>query len=413
MSIKLAIAKKKLDTPLPIFLSGYGARNEYAKSIHDDLYANSLVITDGNKSLAIVSCDLLGIYAGYYQPIIDDIKKRVKILNLDIVITCVHSHSSPALRDSEYDMNIDKMIEEVKVKISDGIKEAFENAVETKIGFNETLVTGVGANRRDSKIDVNTLLKILLFKQNDKTGVAVNFNCHPTLMSPTNMLVSRDFQGYTMDKLVKDNYLPLYLQSACGDVSTRFTRSEQSFSECDRIGTLLADAVEDLTAKTEFIDIDSFNYHQHLITIPAKHYQNDSYYQAKIKEYRQQLEDKQGKVSASELRIFETALQGIEVEYRYSKTQDSIVTEIPCGIMQLEDATMIFLPFEMFTKLADHIYANSKSAITYLVGYCFDGQGYMPDKDSFDNGGYEVLSCRYAKGAGEILADKIIELINK
>jgi len=413
MSIKLAIAKKKLDTPLPIFLSGYGARKEYAKSIHDDLYANSLVITDGTKSFAIVSCDLLGIYAGYYQPIVDDIKKRVQIPNLEIVITCVHSHSSPALRDSEYDQNIDKMIEEVKVKITEGIKEAFKNAVDTKIGFNEMPVTGVGANRRDSKISVNTVLKLLLFKQTDKTGVAVNFNCHPTLMGPTNMQVSRDFQGYTMDKLVQDNYLPMYLQSACGDVSTRFTRTEQSFSECDRIGNLLAKAVEELAAKTEFIDVDGFNYHQHIITLPRKHYQSDTYYQAKIKEYRQQLEDKRGKVSASELRIFETALQGIEVEYRYSKSQDTIVTEIPCGILQLGKATMIFSPFEIFTKIADRIYDQSKSAITYLVGYSFDGQGYMPDKDSFNNGGYEVLSCRYAQGAGEILADKIIELINK
>ena len=48
-----------------------------------------------------------------------------------------------------------------------------------------------------------------------------------------------------------------------------------------------------------------------------------------------------------------------------------------------------------------------------VVGYSFDGLGYLPDSASFDDGGYEVLSCRYARGAGELFAEKVIELINK
>ncbi|MPN41963.1 hypothetical protein SDC9_189518 [bioreactor metagenome] len=176
---------------------------------------------------------------------------------------------------------------------------------------------------------------------------------------------------------------------------------------------MLAKAAEELTAETNYETVSTFQYHQHLLTIPRKHYESDEYYQLKIKEYERRLEEKRGKIPASELRIFETALQGINVEYQYSKTQDSIVTDVPCGILRLGKAVFIFTPFELFTRLADRIYANSKAAITYVIGYSFDGQGYMPDKDSFNDGGYEVLSCRYAQGAGEILADKIVELINK
>lgn len=412
MSIKIAIVKKKLDTPLPIFLSGYGARTEYAQSIHDDLYANTLFITDGKKNFALVSLDILGIYAGYYPLIIADIKKRVGIKDLDIVISCVHSHSAPALRDSQYDQNIDEMIEEVKQKIAEGIREAASKAKETIVGFNEKLVRGVGANRREANVDVNTVLKTMIFKQNDHQGVLVNFNCHPTLMSPANLQVSRDFQGYTMDKLVEDKFLPMYLQGACGDVSTRFTRTEQSFSECERIGHLLADAVEELAASTEFSEINEFSYSQHIIKLPKKHYESEEYYQTKIKEYQQTLADKKGKVSAGELRIYETALQGINVEYQYSKAQDKIVTDVTLGILRLNGAVAVFTPFELFSKLADQISASSKAKNTLIVGYSFDGLGYLPDIESYDKGGYEVLSCRYARGAGELFAEKVIELIN-
>lgn len=412
MSIKIAISKKKLDTPLPIYLSGYGARKDYAHSIHDDLYANSVFITDGEKNFAMVSCDLLGIYAGYYRPIIDDIKKRVGIKGLDIVITNVHSHSAPALRDSEYDTNIEMMIEEVKQKVAEGIREAASKAKEVKIGFNQKLVRGVGANRRDSKIDVNTVLKIMTFKQNGNQGVAVNFNCHPTLMSPSNMQVSKDYQGYTMDKLVDDGFLPLYLQGACGDVSTRFTRTAQTFEECDRLGGILADEVKSLVEATESRDISSFSYVEHIVKLPKKQYENEEYYLKQIKEYEKTLADKKDQVSAAELRIYETALQGINVEYRYSQSQDKIVTDIPCGVLRLDNNVVIFAPFEIFSKVADRIYAGSKAENTLVVGYSFDGQGYLPDAESFDNGGYEVLSCRYARGAGEVFADEVIKLIN-
>ena len=413
MSIKIAISKKKFNTPLPSYLSGYGARTEYANEIHDDLFANTLFISDDSCSLAVVSCDILGIYTGLYPEVIANIKKRVDIKNLDVVISCVHSHSAPAIRESQYDQNHDALVEEVAQKVAEGIKEAASKATVSKVCFNRKLVRGVGANRRDSKIDVNTILNVLAFKQNDQTGVAVNFNCHPTLMGPSNMKVSRDFQGYTMDKLVAEKYLPMYLQGACGDISTRFTRTAQSFEECERIGFILADEIDALVKESAFVSVEDFQYTQHIIKLPKKHYESEEYYQAQIKEYEQTLADKKGKVSAGELRIFETALQGINVEYQYSKNQDKIVTDVTCGILKLGDAVIVFTPFELFSKLADQIYAGSKAKHTMVVGYSFDGLGYLPDSASFDDGGYEVLSCRYARGAGELFAEKVIELINK
>jgi hypothetical protein len=37
--------------------------------------------------------------------------------------------------------------------------------------------------------------------------------------------------------------------------------------------------------------------------------------------------------------------------------------------------------------------------------------GYIPDIESYDQGGYEVLSSMFAKGDGEKVVDRIIHLV--
>src|SRR5262249_27623118 len=79
-----------------IFLAGFG-RNRMATGKHDDLWARTIVIEDGQTRIALVSLDLIGYYssATYYG--LGEIRKMVDP-NLrigEILITSTHNHEAP------------------------------------------------------------------------------------------------------------------------------------------------------------------------------------------------------------------------------------------------------------------------------------------------------------------------------
>ncbi|MGD9854867.1 MAG: neutral/alkaline non-lysosomal ceramidase N-terminal domain-containing protein, partial [Planctomycetaceae bacterium] len=58
------VARVDLTPPLSMQapLGGYGARmNKPAEGVHDRIFAKALVLSDGERRFALVSCDLLGL----------------------------------------------------------------------------------------------------------------------------------------------------------------------------------------------------------------------------------------------------------------------------------------------------------------------------------------------------------------
>ncbi|MEX2393003.1 MAG: hypothetical protein WD826_00855, partial [Actinomycetota bacterium] len=52
----------------PVFLAGFGARTEPARSVHDDLEARAIYLDDGSTRLVLIVCDLLGMSPGFSGP---------------------------------------------------------------------------------------------------------------------------------------------------------------------------------------------------------------------------------------------------------------------------------------------------------------------------------------------------------
>ena len=414
MSVRFAIIKKQLDIPLPIYLEGYFNRKDPATEIHDPLNISCFYLTSADKEMAVFGLDLLGIYFGTYDKLVQAIKEKVNRPQLDIVISSAHTHSAPGFRGAMpggHTLNLDKLFDEIVSKAVIILTEAPEIAAEATLRYSEKPIENVGANRRNKDIKVNTVLRKLAFDFDGKEALIINFPCHPTHMSARNLLVSKDFQGAAMDELAGQGFIPMFLQGACGDISTRFTRVDQTFEDMARIGHLFAEEIKDQLPEDSFT-IDDFSYQEHCFTIEKKTYQSEEYYLNEIEKHKANLEANRASMSAADLRILETAVEGINVEYQYSLMQQYIDTNIRCGILTLgEKLAFVFLPFELFSRISDYIVANSPVEHLMVVGYSFDGLGYLPDEASFEQSGYEVLSCVYAKGSGEVVGRKVVELL--
>src|SRR4051812_19483123 len=76
--LKAGVARVDLTPPLRMKspLGGYGERmNRPAEGVHDRIFAKALVVSDGQKKFAIVTCDMLGLAPPMKPAIVERLSK--------------------------------------------------------------------------------------------------------------------------------------------------------------------------------------------------------------------------------------------------------------------------------------------------------------------------------------------------
>jgi len=68
---------------------------------------------------------------------------------------------------------------------------------------------------------------------------------------------------------------------------------------------------------------------------------------------------------------------------------------------------------EVFNELGKTIKANSPFHPTFVLTHCNGAAGYVPTKESYPAGGYEVDSSQFAPGSGEQIADEAVRMLKE
>lgn len=74
------------------------------------------------------------------------------------------------------------------------------------------------------------------------------------------------------------------------------------------------------------------------------------------------------------------------------------------------------VPGELFGKLGIEIKRRSPFRYTYVIGLANDYIGYIPDKEAYDLGGYQLwtgLHSFVAKGTGEAMVEGAVRLLDE
>lgn len=196
-----------LDAGRPVWIAGYG-HNRPAQGIHDPLFARGVVLKEGDKKLALVSVDLVGLQYPAVQQV------RAALVDFTyVVVASTHNHEGPdtiglwgpsALRsgvDPEY---IRLVIERVVKLVRTAESSAVPAIAEYGTAQDDSLLG-------DSRLPIvyDGVLRALRFKRaadGTPLGVLIQWNCHPESLGPRNQLLTADFPWATIQ----------YLQQRCG-----------------------------------------------------------------------------------------------------------------------------------------------------------------------------------------------------
>lgn len=267
--VKVGIGTGDVTPPIGTPSAGYGARHGAGmKGVHDPLQATAIIIDNGEKKIAFVGVDHLGLGAGIIQKIKKAVADSGKLASCDIYIGSSHTHAGggafldvPMIGEilaGKYNPAAVQVYIDGTVK---AILAATEKMEPAKIGIGHGKVDNLNGYRAGWPPNIQTVPDVAIIKMTHPDGsplaVLFNYAAHPTVLGASNMEFSADFVGYARNHLrqaLGDKVQAVFINGAQGDVSPRPPGQGDGFAKCDAMGKTLADAVKQIWDGTEVAD---------------------------------------------------------------------------------------------------------------------------------------------------------------
>lgn len=432
-SLMAGCAKVKITPPMGTPMGG-NVRDKGCQGVHDDLYVKSLVLTDGTKETAIVSCGLLIVTKELTKNVRRLVEKRCAIPEGNILLHAFQTHSGPALRADEEEVNEDYLVS-LPEKIISSICEAKDNLRKIRVKFCSGEERRIANNRRIKMKDGTLRMNwehlsldeidksagpidpevgiIVVEELNGKMmAVLINYTCHPAILAGDNFLISEDYPGYAMRLIEeKKNVLCLFTAGADGNVNhiNIFNpHQKRGFYEAERLGTILGKKVLSIINTAKAIPVEKLKVIREEIELPFRKISD-----SEIKKAKSLIEGKEVK----KISMIDGISDEIYAEQIISLSKidrKSLTSEMQ--VITLGDVALVSIPGELFVEYGLEIKEKSKFPHTFIVDIANDYVGYIPTLKAFKEGGYEVRLCcgsKLASIAGEMITKTALEMLDE
>ena len=395
------------------------------EGVHDDLMAKAVYLADGleNRVMLIV-VDSLEVDRQF----VDEVRRRVEqetgIPAACCLVAATHTHSGPsglgrvalpgAAEDTQVFGTFDaRLFERTVAGCATAARKARRWAREGTIKSGMTSMLQPICGNRRVRTTERVQIRVLEVETPTRCAVVYNLDCHPTVLHKENHLYSADFPGFAasiMPLFEPFVTMPVFLNGAAGDMSTRFYRQSSDFAEVERIGTIVAESV---AASLDVLEPMKGPFPVRAAQVPlrlkARQFPSAQELERHIADTRKKLEVARME-RVQNLRPLESAIEGLTFAATMVDTTSRVeFIDSRLSLVRFGDILVAGIPGELFSSLGNDIRAAFPDQVVLVAGYCGDYMGYIPDAAAYDEGGYEAFTTFIAKGEGERLRDAAIK----
>ncbi len=368
---------------------GVGASQPVTKKI-GRLTVRALVLEQNKTRVAICSTDFLGFPGVLCQKVCAQVPK---VPAENILIGATHNHSGPdcyGFPDENGRTSCDMTyLDSVCDKLAAAINEAIDNLQPATI----KIATG----RAEGKIAYNAYAERLydprchVLQVLDTTGkpiaTLVNYACHPEVIGPDQGILCPDFVGPLYDRIESQGGgTGIFMNGALGGMVTADCRGPddrdiQTWDQCIRIGSLLADQALGIVAETPIQKNPKLIVAGTTVTFPVENEMLRA--------------------------VVEMSPLGFELG-----PDSTIRTRI--NVVNLGNAQMLTIPGEALPNIGYYLKRNMHGQHNFLFGLTNDAFGYIltqVDFNSFERYDYISRTC-LGEMTGEIFMTEALNLVN-
>ena len=411
--MRIGFAKTNITPPIGTELGGYAGYRPCA-GVHDPLYCKAVLLEQDGVRYALIALDLLCVDEALYLRL----AKALESLGVSrerLVACAIHSHASPVgMVPGEGPLaSVNRPGEPRDPGFRDYIHGVIQAAVSACVQAEMALepfqirvargaIPLVGSERHTGQTPQGEMTVIQCRTRSHKVLTVYNFPCHPTVLSAANLQVSADFAAGIEGHLGGD--MAVFINGAAGDISTRFTRREATFSECERLGRLAADHIRATLATAEFRAPEHIRGIQTRVSLRARQVGTPEAAAARLEEFTVRWKQAQAAgADAGTLRILRSYVEGAGLDLEFAQTMGDVRQfELPVTVFCFGGQTFATIPGELFSSLQ----LPELAVIGYANGY----YRYISGVEAYDAGYYESMGSILARGEGERLMARVGEL---
>lgn len=401
---------------------GAGQHRGRSTGAVDPLHAKALVFRQGNQQAALVVCDVCKVWPDLSEAVRREASGKTGIPLSNISITATHTHTGPLYRE-----DLDGFIRKIAKVVIDADTTAWPVVLQTAtveqqgIAFNRRYFMKNGAVRFNPGFENPDVVRpagptdpdvgFLLFRTaNDQVPIAslTTFAMH--LDTVGGLKYSADYPFFLSESLreeLGEGLVSVFGTGPCGNVNHFDVSGPRPMPGHEGVtrhiggslGTTIRAALPDLaTARRPCLAVGS-----RVVHVPFQRYSKDDLVWARqVRKDTRQLsfleQMKRDRILSLEAMRKEGETMRLEVQ-----------------VLRLsEDVAIVTLPGEIFVELGIAVKQGSPFPTTLVIELANDGSpNYIPNRNAFSQGGYEVINSRLAPGGGEMLVAAALQLLKE
>jgi hypothetical protein len=407
VSLAAGVARVDITPPLGTPVGCWAARKALAQGVHEPLVAQALVLSDGDRSAAIVATDLVFVSAELAAVVRERVNALTGIPENAISVHASHNHSAPSLvRGSTVGGLPDvpafgRYADTLGDLLSGAAYAAWRRLAPARAGAAVGRVEGVSGNRVDHTRAIDDSLAVIRIDRADGSPLAalVNFAVHP--ISVGGVTVEWDAEYIAPLRTAFEAAAPgaecIFLQGCAGDLAPydwwfgNYESSRHGYELRDRLGTAIGEAAAGLYGgiTTEDVPLAADTV---WLDLRRRRHAYD------LEELRELAAELDGDASTEWPEVWGPDVHTMTSAQMFPRTYqqgavrmyidmieraDSPVRTQVTGI-RLGDAAVVTNPFELFNAAGRRIKERSPFATTVAAAYANDYAGYLPETSDLD-----------------------------
>ncbi|MGC8642482.1 MAG: neutral/alkaline non-lysosomal ceramidase N-terminal domain-containing protein [Isosphaeraceae bacterium] len=398
--LRAGSARVDITPKVPVALGGYAGRKGLSRGVHDRLFARVVAFEQNGHRLVLVSTDLLGLYGSTSETIRQTILSACHLEASELFLAAIHTHSGPSVGiDERRSMpgNI-AYVKELGPTLAMAVEQALKHMIPARIG-NGSGWSPVGVNRRQAVTDRSGKMRIVLGRNptamtdrevqvlvirpvdvNQPTTLLFAYPTHSTSMGPGNLLISGDVHGLAeqfVEAHLDHGLIAAGLAGASGDIDPWFRvlpgfKTEAGWvPEPVLLGTMLGEEVVKVATSVQATsDRGPIRTAFKTLTLPGKP----------------------------------------EREEGIAPTGSTRSLNVAVG--RVGDIAFVGLGCEAFNAIGTAIKRGSPFPHALVFTHCNGAAGYLPIREAYKDGGYEVESSRFAPEAADQVVKEVLNLLH-
>ncbi|KOS30360.1 alkaline ceramidase [Bacillus anthracis] len=383
---KVGVCKVDITPPIGIDFVGYH-RETGINNIEEHIYGTVFVFEKDEMKIVFISIDNIGMLVEDTNMIREQVASELHVPFERITVVYTHTHSGPET------VGDDPLVQSYKTilvnNVVHGAVTANKNLKQCEVGWGVT--TGdIGVNRRERTFDGRAkmgtniegvvdkrigMLAIRHAETKELSGIVVFCTAHPNVLKGDRDVLSADYPGMTREILEKIVNCPVIIvQGAAGNVNAKYRGSREALK---KMAYTLSGHVLTMLPTVTYSPIVNVRTVSSTMQMKLKDI-------PEMNEIRSmaQLVEKQWGVNTDEWLtiVLEKYKQGIR----------QLRIDLEVQLFQINDGIFSGIPMEPFSETALEMKESLQNELAFFGGYTNGYIGYLPTKEEFAYGGYEV-----------------------